>query len=313
SQGYICIAQKNSKAMRNIYYTKKQLAEKLPYLLDKSFGQDTYVAYSTFFNKFLGYSAEDSKKKNPVRIQDNIQYTCMFAQDLDYYKIEGMNDQKAIELIAEMVESGEIICPTFIVFTGRGIQLIWAVKPFKNIVNYSNDRIWRAVQHKMISIFDNVKLNPDTVVKVPNAVTRLAETPNSKTKRTDGFTQFSLVKAFHVNAMELTLDDMAMFYGILPTPNKKVKSSLKQQKSFREISENHSQPEAPTYHSNVATLRNWNEFTLNRQREEDVFIFVTEATKQDMDLVGKRTWLATFLVFHALVSSGGSIQYSDLR
>src|SRR5690606_40010910 len=49
------------------------------------------------------------------------------------------------------------------------------------------------------------------------------------------------------------------------------------------------------------------------QREEDVFIFVTEATKQDMDLVGKRTWLATFLVFHALVSSGGSIQYSDLR
>lgn len=62
-----------------------------------------------------------------------------------------------------MVAKGELICPTFIVSTGQGYQLIWLLEPFKNIAGYTNDLDWRRIQDHM---YEQLKeLNSDSVVK----------------------------------------------------------------------------------------------------------------------------------------------------
>jgi hypothetical protein len=68
--------------------------------LKKTFGQDTYISYSTYYKK--------NKKK--TRTQDNIVHTYMLVQDLDYYKF-GISDQEFLQKIGSMIQNGEILCP----------------------------------------------------------------------------------------------------------------------------------------------------------------------------------------------------------
>ncbi|WP_242230521.1 hypothetical protein [Bacillus cereus group sp. BfR-BA-01491] len=338
AQGYFCIFQNAEDRKRNDFITRKDLANKLPAIFNYTWGMNAYVSYSTYNKNHRGFEPKevpvtykvDDKKvqatacdietkaeyvikakksvKVPVRVQDNIQYTYMLAQDLDFYKL-GITEKEALSKISQLVIEGAIVCPTFIVYTGRGIQLIWCVKPFKNIKGYTNDREWRAVQETMISIFEEAGLNPDMVVKAPNAVTRLPQTPNRKTD--------TLVKAFYVNSYPLTLQDMVFFHAVLPYPDRKVAPPKKEKKTKgKQESKNQEtkqQPKNDYTPSNISRLKNWNDFTLNRYREEDIFIFVKEAVKQDLNIIGKRTWLATILCFHALVSSDGDRNYAHKR
>lgn len=338
ADGYLCIFQNKNDRKRNDYMTKEELATKLPAIFNHTWGMNVYVSYSTYNKKFRGYETKetpltymvDGKKnqvtacdiatkteyvvkvkktvKRGVRVQENIQRTYMLAQDLDFYKL-GVTEKQAMEKIAELVHNQKIVCPTFVVYTGRGIQLLWCVKPFKNIEGFTNDRQWRAIQEDMIRIFDEVGLYPDTVVKAPNAVTRVAQTPNIKSK--------TLVKAFYTNSMPLTLQDLVFFHGVIPYPDRKVKPPKEKpsnkEKEVVNLSSEVAQPVTEREPSKVAKLKNWNDFTLNRNREEDIFIFVREAVKQGLNIVGKRTWLATILRFHALVSSGGDSVYAQKR
>ncbi|GAB6771952.1 hypothetical protein [Bacillus cereus] len=280
--GYLCIFQKRSdgKTANTLY--KKDEEEKMGRFLKKTFGQDTYISYSTYFSK-------DRVKK---RTQDNIVHTYMIVQDLDYYKY-GMSDKDFLEKLGEMIRSGEIICPSYVISTGQGYQLIWLVKPFKNISGYTNDKDWHTIQE---FLYQKLKeFNSDSVVKSPSAVTRL---PMSKHRKTG-----NIVYGFKANEVRLDLKDFMFFYNLVPTPDRLVKPKKKPSTNKK----------TTTNTSVTRMVANWNEFTLNRYREEDIFIFVQEQNKRGVTYIGIRHWMALVLRFHALVSSNGDKKYAKER
>jgi len=279
-KGHICIFLKRSDGRTsNTFYRHKEKERMFKYL-QKNFGINTYVSYSTYYKKVKKH------KDEVLRTQSNIVNTHMLVQDLDYYKL-GMTDAECLQKIGEMVANGELVCPTFIVSTGRGYQLIWLLEPFKNIAGYTNDLDWRRIQDHM---YEQLKqLNSDKVVKNPSAVTRLTGTKHNETK--------NLVYAFLANEVKFTLQDFLWFYDIVPVADRSVKPKKLNKKK-----------------ATVTTIvKNWNEYTLNRQREEDIFIFVDVQNERGVSYIGIRNWLALVLRFHALVSTNGDTEYAEGR
>jgi len=279
-EGHICIFLKRSDGRTsNTFYRHKEKERMFKYL-QKNFGINTYVSYSTYYKKVKKH------KDEVLRTQSNIVNTHMLVQDLDYYKL-GMTDAECLQKIGEMVANGELICPTFIISTGRGYQLIWLLEPFKNIAGYTNDLDWRRIQDHM---YEQLKqLNSDKVVKNPSAVTRLTGSKHNETK--------NIVYGFLANEVKFTLQDFLWFYDIVPVADRSVKPKKLNKKK-----------------ASVTTIvKNWNEYTLNRQREEDVFIFVDVQNERGISYIGIRNWLALVLRFHALVSTNGDTEYAENR
>lgn len=131
-KGNLCIFQKKSNGTTaNIFY-KKNDADRMFAFLQKTFGIDTYISYSTY------YKSKKTKKDEVLRTQNNIVHTYMLVQDLDYYKL-GMTDAECLQRLGEMIKQGELLCPNYVVSTGRGYQLIWLIEPFKNISGYRQE------------------------------------------------------------------------------------------------------------------------------------------------------------------------------
>ena len=209
-----------------------------------------------------------------------------------------------------MIKDRKIICPNFFVFTGRGIQLVWSLQPFKNIKGYTRDKEWRAIQNQMIEIFKSVSLYPDSVVKNPSAVTRATETYNRAAH--------DVVRTFYVNAAKLTLDDFTFHHGLFPQPDKKVKPKRSQQpaviidfplKKAQEVLEEVKTEWKDHHHINDKILdkMNWNLQTLNEARVDDVFTYVRVMKERNQPLAAeaKRNWLVYLAVFHKLVATNG--------
>jgi hypothetical protein len=278
--GNLCIFQKRSNgSTANTFYNHKNI-DKMYTFLNKSFGIDTYISYSTFYRTNKKY------KEEKLRTQSNIVKTYMLVQDLDYYKLP-MSDADFLKQLGEMIDDSKIICPNFIVSTGQGYQLIWMVEPFKNIAGYANDRDWSCLQEHLYE--ELRKFNSDSVVKNPSAVTRLPGTKHRKSG--------NLVYGYLTNEAVLKLKDMLFYYGITPTPDRLVK------------------PKKPKKTSKNVTrmVSNWNEYTLNKQREEDIFTYVQILNERKESYIGKRNWLALVLRFHALVSTDGDYEYARDR
>lgn len=278
--GYICIFQKRSDGQaRNVFYDKRN-EERMQEFIKKTFGMDTYIAYSTFYRK-------DRKiKGETLRTQSNIVKTYMLVQDLDYYKME-MNDAEFLQKLGEMIRGGDIVCPSYIISTGRGYQLVWLVEPFTNIAGYTHDKDWCLLQEHFYQALK--PFNPDTVVKNPSAVTRLPGTRHRSTG--------NRVHAYLANQVVFKLKDLLFYHGLVPNSDRKV-TPKKRVKPDNKV---------------TRMVETWNEFTLNRQREEDIFIFVHEQNKRKESYIGIRNWMALVLRFHAIVSSGGDIDYARNR
>jgi len=280
--GNLCIFQKTSDGKnRNVFYKKKD-KERIGTFLKKTFGIDTYISYSTF------YRNKRNQPKDVLRTQSNIVHTYMLVQDLDYYKF-GMKDAEFLQAIGELIQNGEILCPNFIVSTGQGYQLIWLVEPFKNIKGYSNDRDWSSIQeHLFVKL---IQFNSDRVVKNPSAVTRMPGTRHRKSK--------NYVYAFLANEVTFQLKDFTFYHELIPDPDRIVKPRKT--------------PKTSTSKKVTRLVESWNEFTLNRSREEDIFTFVHIQNERGISYIGIRNWLALVLRFHSLVSSGGDYEYAENR
>jgi hypothetical protein len=337
SAGYFCFFQKGETKKRHVFYSRKELQETLASMLEKTFYWNCYISYSTYYKakpeyfmapqriKFKDgtfakacdlktkkeyFITQDVRKMKPRRTQKNITYTYLLVQDLDYYKY-GISNGEAIKRIAQLVRDKKIICPTFFLFTGRGIQLVWALQPFKNIKGYTRDKEWRAIQDNMIEIFKEVNLYPDTVVKNPSAVTRTTETYNRAAK--------DVVRTFYVNAAKLTLDDFTFHHQLIPQPDKKVEPKRSQQpaviiefplKKAQDILEEVKREWKEHHHINDKILdkMNWNLETLNESRVDDIFTYVKvlkERENQSLFLKTRRNWLVLVAVFHKLVATNG--------
>ncbi|GCF72256.1 hypothetical protein BC2903_60750 [Bacillus cereus] len=278
-KGHLCVFQKTSDGRtKNVFYKENEM-ERMRAFLHKTFGIDTYFSYSTFYRK------HKQNKEEKLRTQSNIVETYLLVQDLDFYKL-GMSDAEFLSRLGTMILSGELIPPNFLVSTGRGYQLIWLVEPFKNIEGFANDRDWRKIQEHLFNLLKG--FNSDSVVKTPSAVTRLIGTKH----RTSG----NLVHGYYLNQQRFTLKDFIFYYNLLPESDRTVKprKNVKQTQVTRMVGQ-------------------WNTFTLNRQREEDIFTFVQVQNERKRSYVGIRNWLSLVLRFHSLVSTDGDIEYATKR
>ena len=301
-KGNICVFMRSKKkdgtiSSHNHFYRKNELPKMYKYL-KYTFGIDTYISYSTYLKKNKSKEVVGGVKER-LRTQSNIVQTYMLVQDLDYYKY-GISDFEFLQQIGTMIKDGEILCPSYIVMTGQGYQLIWMVEPFTNIKNYTKDKDWRQIQDFLYQKL--LKFNSDYVVKNPAAVTRFVGTRHKKTK--------NKVLGFLLNETVYNLNDQLMYYGIIPVPDRIVNF---RKKPIAITAVQVQVKEKDKGISKLHKLKNWNNFTLNRYREEDIFTFVKIKNERGESYIGMRNWLALVLRFHSLVSTDGDTEYATNR
>jgi len=280
-EGHLCVFQKESNGSTGNSFYKNKEKEALHKFLKETFEIDTYLSYSTYFRNI--------KKNNneKLRTQTNIVHTYMLVQDLDYYK-DGLSAATVLNRLGEMVKNGELICPSFLISTGRGYQLVWLLEPFKNIKGYTYDKDWLSIQNHL---FDKLKeFKTDSVVKNPSAVTRLVGTKH----RSSG----KKVYGFLANEQVSNLKDFLFFHNIVPTADRKVRVPQKKIAQTKQV---------------TRLVSTWNEYTLNKQRAEDIFTYVRVQNERNVSYIGIRNWLALVLRFHTLVYSDGDKKLAAQR
>lgn len=242
--------------------------------------KDVYISYSSYVSK---KGVTDSEGKIKKRTIGNIRHTVCFVQDLDYYKLD-MTEEQALEILSHLIEARELEMPHIILFTGRGIQLLWLIDNVYMKQNSKSHKAWESVQQYNMNVLKD--LQPDSVVKSPSAITRLPNSINSRNGEQ--------VRAYILRDDRLTLGHFLENYDLFPAPDRKVQKRKHPGKV-------------------VHSTKLWNAFTLNRERENDVFRLVQYKQSHGENLIGIRQHLALVLRFHALVSSNGDYDYAEQR
>lgn len=276
---FVCIFKKNSttKGFNEFFGLRKEVFTVLDRYEDE---KDVYISYSSYISK-KGVVDEEGNKK--VRTIGNIRHTVCLVQDLDYYKWD-IYEGQALEILSGLIEARELEMPHVILFTGSGIQLLWLIENAYMKQNSQSHKAWEYVQNYNLNVLKD--LNPDTVVKSPSAVTRLPNSINSKNGKK--------VRAYVLRDDRLSLGYFLENYDLFPEPDRKV-------------------PPRKSPGKVVYNTKGWNEFTLNRERENDVFRIVQYKESRNESIIGIRQHLALVLRFHALVSSIGDYEYAEQR
>lgn len=127
----------------------------------KWLGNDCYISLNTF-------KGRNRKSDNVLRL--NALYT-----DLDCYKI-GIDANEARFQIDKMIEDEEIPVPSAIVYSGRGLQLIWLLEFMNGTPNYK--KLWERMQESIYDRFQS--LNADLSAKLISQIYRIPGSVNSK-------------------------------------------------------------------------------------------------------------------------------------
>lgn len=165
---------------------------------DEWLGKDVYFSLNSFRNYHR-------RANECVRL--NALYT-----DLDCYKI-GIDVNEARDMIDDMIANEEILTPNIIIYSGRGLQLIWLME-FMKYENYLT--LWERMQTEIYNRFRH--LNSDSKAKSVTQIFRLA---GSISSRTNG-----IVRADYLKEIRYSIGEMKEF--LLPElPEKIVDISLK--------------------------------------------------------------------------------------
>lgn len=245
--------------------------------------EDVYIGTASYASKKNHY--DENRKKLPRRTQSNILDIVQLTQDLDFYKIKGMTEDKALGILAEKIHTGIIEMPHLIVFSGKGLQLVWLIDNVFAKKGSGPERLFKAVQGCLLR--NLAELNSDKVVMTPSNVYRLANTINSKNGEQ--------VRTYALRSDRLKLGYFKENYLPIPKPNKKVPKPKKM------ISEG----DKPVV---LHDTRLWNEYSLNYQRVEDIFRILDYKQQNKEELIGIRQLLALVLRFHVLVYSNGDYE-----
>jgi Winged helix-turn-helix DNA-binding len=238
--------------------------------------KDAYISTASYVSKKTAY--DENGKKLPQRTQTNIKDIVILSQDCDFYKYE-LTEDDALQILAEKIHKNILEMPHFIIFSGKGLQLVWLTDTVMAKKGSGSEKLFKAIQsHLMKSLKE---LNPDNVVMTPSNVIRLANTINSKND--------AIVRAYILRTDRKPLGYFKENYLPIPTPNKKVP-----------------RPRKKILQSNVVRdTRLWNTYTLNYQRAHDVFRIVKYKQEHNESLIGIRQHLALLLRFHTLVYTNG--------
>lgn len=124
--------------------------------------EDVYFSLNTF---------KSYQRRSDACVRLNALFT-----DLDCYKI-GIDVNEARYQIDEMIANEEILPPNIIIYSGRGLQLIWLME-FMAYKNYL--KLWLRMQDEIYKRFRH--LNSDSQAKSVTQIFRLAGSISSRTK-----------------------------------------------------------------------------------------------------------------------------------
>lgn len=124
-------------------------------------GEDVYFSLNTF-------------KSYHRRSHDCVRLNALYT-DLDCYKL-GIDVNEARYQIDEMIANEEILAPNIIIYSGRGLQLIWLME-FMAYKRYL--KLWLRMQDEIYKRFRN--LNSDSQAKSVTQIFRLAGSISSRT------------------------------------------------------------------------------------------------------------------------------------
>lgn len=124
-------------------------------------GEDVYFSLNTF---------KSYQRRTDACVRLNALFT-----DLDCYKI-GIDVNEARYQIDEMIANEEILPPNIIIYSGRGLQLIWLME-FMAYKNYL--KLWLRMQDEIYKRFRH--LNSDRQAKSVTQIFRLAGSISSRT------------------------------------------------------------------------------------------------------------------------------------
>lgn len=155
ADGYITLAKKENGRFIQRHYRPEQLAEQLTNYM----GEDIYYSQNTFYK--------------PQRRIENIRQLRNLYIDLDCYLLNYDPDFIVRKLELEYFRQS-VPEPNLIIFSGRGVVLIWLIEP----VPYKALPLWNAVQRYLLDQLKDVGSDP----KASDAarVFRLAGSINSK-------------------------------------------------------------------------------------------------------------------------------------
>lgn len=151
---------------------------------------DCYISLNTFKNN-------RRKVENTVRL--NALYT-----DLDFYKTDiDINDARS--KIDDLIGEEEIPIPNVIIYSGRGLQLVWLIDHMVYTENYF--KLWSRMQE---AIYDRLQcLNADNAARSASQLFRLPGSIHSITN--------TVVKAEYIKEKRYSITDLKdMLLDVLP-------------------------------------------------------------------------------------------------
>ncbi|MFJ8088864.1 primase C-terminal domain-containing protein [Lysinibacillus sp. NPDC095746] len=182
----------------DVISNKSEIGNKLYMLIPKGewLGEDVYFSLNTF-------------KSYHRRSEDCVRLNALYT-DLDCYKL-GIDVNEARYQIDEMIANEEILTPNIIIYSGRGIQLIWLME-FMVYKTYL--KLWIRMQDEIFNRFSH--LNADRQAKSVTQVFRLA---GSISSRTGG-----IIRAEYLRDARYSIGEMKEFLlPVLPSVRKNEK------------------------------------------------------------------------------------------
>ena len=157
TSGWITLAKKDpqTKRFRQFHYQPEELAS----ALSDWMGEDVYYSQNSFYK--------------PQRRIDNIRQLRTLYVDLDVYNL-GMTPEWVLGKLEWEVFGQGLPEPNMIIFSGRGLVLIWHIEP----IPYMAMPLWRAVETYFAEQLKEV--GADTKATDPARIFRLAGSINSK-------------------------------------------------------------------------------------------------------------------------------------
>lgn len=157
TSGWITLAKKDpdTKRFRQYHYKPEELAS----ALSDWMGEDVYYSQNSFYK--------------PQRRIDNIRQLRTLYVDLDVYNL-GMTPEWVLGKLEWEVFGQGLPEPNMIIFSGRGLVLIWHIEP----IPIEAMPLWRAVETFFVEQLKEV--GSDTKATDPARIFRLAGSINSK-------------------------------------------------------------------------------------------------------------------------------------
>ena len=183
AKGFVCIGRFNENRMflQEIFHRKQATESRLCKYVGKS---DTYILMNLLLNR-------------ENRLAENVKRLSSLFVDLDCYKL-GLSPEDVMETLYRDYIEVKIPMPSVILFSGRGVQLVWKISEDKNAISR-----WENVEAYLCETLTSLGSDPRATDAA--RILRLPFTKNSKGGDVHikeihnvSYTLYEIIKRFNV-------------------------------------------------------------------------------------------------------------------